>query len=297
MARMIRMDSISDYNRIRGVKTVHPLITVIDASTAERTPPGNYNFGLYCIFLKELKCGELKYGRSHYDYQEGTLVFLGPGQVVGVPEHGDKPKGWALLIHPDLIRGTSLGWEIGSYGFFSYEVNEALHISEDERKMVVEQFIKIRQELASTLDAHSKKIIIVNLELLLHYFTRFYDRQFITREHVNQGVVEKFEAMLAEYFTSDMPRSYGLPTVGYFAKALNLSPNYFGDLIKRETGTSPLERIQLKVIDLAKEKILDIDSSIAEVGYDLGFKYPQHFTRLFRQKTGITPKEYRLGLN
>lgn len=296
MADIYKIDSVSGYNKLRGVKTHHPLISVIDVSKVEKLPPGSYNFGVYSIFLKELNCGELRYGRGNYDYQEGTLVFLAPGQVIGVPENAPKPKGWALLFHPNLIKGTSLGKEIDNYHFFSYEVNEALHISEDEKTLILDQFKKIQKELENSIDHHSKKILVSSLELLLHYCTRFYDRQFITRDHINKGVLEKFEKLLNDYFKSARPHQIGFPTVNYFAQEINLSPNYFGDLVKKETGNSPLEHIQAKVIDLAKEKIFDLDKTIAEVAYDLGFKYPQHFTRLFKEKTGMTPKEYR-GLN
>jgi AraC-like DNA-binding protein len=220
-------------------------------------------------------------------------VFLAPGQVVGVPENAPKPKGWVLLFHPDLIKGSSLGKDIDQYRFFSYEINEALHVSEDERKLIIDQFKKIQQELESSIDHHSKKIIVSSLELLLHYCTRFYDRQFITRDHVNKGVLEKFEKLLLEYFKSPLPQQVGFPTVNYFAQKVNLSPNYFGDLVKKETGISPMEHIRAKVIDLAKERIFDVDKSIAEIAYDLGFKYPQHFTRLFKEKTGMTPIQYR----
>lgn len=293
MQEIIKIESVSIYNKLRSAKTYHPLITVIDVSEAKPMSAGHYMFGLYTIFLKELNCGELKYGRGHYDYQEGTLVFLAPGQVVGVPDNAPKPKGWALLFHPDLIKGSVLGNMIDQYHFFSYEVNEALHVSEDERSMIIDQFRKIQQELTASIDHHSKHILISHLALLLQYCTRFYDRQFITRDQVNKGVLERFEQLLNQYFKSDLPLEMGTPTVSYFAQQINLSPNYFGDLVKKETGLSPIEHIQNKMIDLAKERIFDIDKSIAEVGYELGFKYPQHFTRLFKEKTGMTPLQYR----
>lgn len=293
MAEIFKIETVSTYNKLRGAKTTHPLINVIDASKVEKTPQGTYNFGVYAIFLKELNCGELKYGRGNYDYQEGTLVFLAPGQVVGVPDNASKSKGWVLLFHPDLIKGSTLGKEIDQYRFFSYEINEALHVSEDERKLIIDQFKKIQQELESSIDYHSKKIIVSSLELFLHYCMRFYDRQFITRDHVNKGVLEKFEKLLTDYLKSSLPLEVGFPTVNYFAHKVNLSPNYFGDLIKKETGISPLEHIRTKVIDLAKERIFDVDKSIAQIAYELGFKYPQHFTRLFKEKTGMTPIQYR----
>lgn len=258
-------------------------------------PTGTYHVGLYSVFLKELNCGELKYGRSQYDYQEGTLVFIGPGQVIGVPERDpvERPKGWALIFHPDLIRGTALGKGIHRYGFFSYEVNEALHLSEREKSNVVDSLCKIQQELDASIDNHSQTILVASIDLLLSYCTRFYERQFITRDQVNKGVIERFDALLHGYFATGKALNDGFPTVSYFAGQLNLSPNYFGDLVKKETGLSPQEHIQSRIIDMAKEKVLDADRSISEVAYELGFKYPQHFTRLFKQKVGLSPNEYR----
>lgn len=295
MSTVQLINSVSAYNQLRGVTTLHPLVSVIDAATANPTPPGVYNFNFYGIFLKELKCGELRYGRGHYDYQEGTLVFLGPGQVIGVTPYDQpvSPKGWALLFHPDLVKGTHLGKVLHQYSFFSYAVNEALHLSEKEKRTIVELFEKIREELENAVDRHSKTILTSNLEVLLNYANRFYERQFITRDHVNKGIAEKFESLLHQYFHSDQPIEKGFPTVSHFAHALQLSTNYFGDLIKKETGLSPQEHIQAKMIDVAKERIFDFSQSIAQIGQGLGFKYPQHFTRIFRQKVGITPSEYR----
>jgi len=293
--KIVKIESVSQYNTMRGVPTLRPLITVIDLSKAKPMPAQIFNFGLYAIYLKELDCGELKYGRSHYDYQEGTLVFIAPGQVLGVQPKVEtfEPKGWALLFHPDLINGTSLGKQIHDYSFFSYDVNEALHVSEKEKQMVLDCFGKIQYELEQSIDKHSKTLIASNIELFLNYCTRFYDRQFFTRENVNKGTLEKFEELLNDFFSSEKPQTAGLPSVAYFANEMHLSANYFGDLIKKETGKSAQERIQSKVIDIAKERVFDIDKSINEIAYELGFKYPQHFTRLFKQKVGVTPNEYR----
>ena len=295
MEKIVKIESVSQYNTMRGVPTLRPLITVIDLSKAKPMPAQIFNFGLYAIYLKELDCGELKYGRSHYDYQEGTLVFIAPGQVLGVQPKVEtfEPKGWALLFHPDLINGTSLGKQIHDYSFFSYDVNEALHVSEKEKQMVLDCFGKIQYELEQSIDKHSKTLIASNIELFLNYCTRFYDRQFFTRENVNKGTLEKFEELLNDFFSSEKPQTAGLPSVAYFANEMHLSANYFGDLIKKETGKSAQERIQSKVIDIAKERVFDIDRSISEIAYELGFKYPQHFTRLFKQKVGVTPNEYR----
>ena len=298
MNEIVKLDTVAAYNAMRGVPILHPLVTVLDLSKANPMPAKTFNFGLYAVYLKEFKCGELKYGRNNYDYQEGTLVFIAPGQVVGVQPKTTtfEPKGWCLLFHPDLLKGTALGKHIHEYSCFSYDVNEALHLSDKERQMVLDCFAKIVYELEQAIDKHSKTLIASNIELFLNYCTRFYDRQFITRDNANKGILEKFEELLNGYFSSDKPTAIGLPSVTYCADALNLSPNYFGDLIKKETGKSAQEYIQNKIIDVAKERVFDLDKSVTEVAYNLGFKYPQHFTRLFKQKVGVSPNEYR-GLN
>ncbi|MBB2147975.1 helix-turn-helix domain-containing protein [Pedobacter gandavensis] len=295
MEEIIKLDSIAAYNRMRGVETLHPLITVIDLSKANPMAAQTFNFGLYAIYLKDLLCGELKYGRNNYDYQEGTLVFIAPGQVVGVQPNLKtfEPKGWALVFDPELIRGTALGKHISDYSFFSYDVNEALHLSEKERQIVLDCFGKIEYELRQSIDKHSRTLIASNIELFLNYCTRFYDRQFITRDTPHKGIIERFEDLLIGYYASDKPKNTGLPSVAYCAAELNLSSNYFGDLIKKETGKSAQEYIQSKVIDVAKERIFDLGKSISEVAYDLGFKYPQHFSRVFKQRVGLSPNEYR----
>lgn len=280
---------------MRGAETLHPLMNVLDYKKLRFLEPASYNFGFYCIFLKETKCGDLRYGKEIYDYQEESLVFVAPGQLLTVEKYlpGVKPKGKILIFHPDFLRGTALSRILNDYGFFSYASNEALHLSKKERKQIVNMFDTIEDELQQNLDKHSKTLVISHLQLLLNYSIRFYERQFITREHVNKGILERFEELMNGYFSSDKPQTSGLPTVSYCAEELNLSANYFGDLIKKETGFSAQEYIQTKVIDTAKERIFDIDKSISEVAYELGFKYPQHFTRLFKQKTGVTPNEYR----
>jgi AraC-like DNA-binding protein len=295
MKEIVQLDNVDSYNKMRGVKTQHPLITVIDLSTASAMPAKTFHFGMYAVFLKELHCGELKYGRKQYDYQDGTLVFIAPGQILGI-EPGVKtfaPKGWALLFHPDLLHGTSLAKQIREYTFFSYEVNEALHLSDNEKNIVLDCFKKIKTELEQRIDNHSKKLITSNLELFFNYCSRFYERQFITRENSNKGILEHLEHLLNAYLASDKPQESGIPTVSYFAKELHLSPNYFGDLLKKETGKSAQEFIHSKLIEVAKERIFDHNKSIAELAYELGFKYPQHFTRLFKQKVGISPHEFK----
>lgn len=295
MESIINFNSISDYNSFNNNETLHPLISIVDLSKADPRQQYKMNFGIYCVILKDVKCGDIKYGKNYYDYQEGTLVFFAPGQVVEVDSNGEfyQPIGKALIFHPDFIHGTSLGRHMDDYGFFSYNISEALHLSEKERKIILDCFSKIEYELQQSIDKHSKTLIASNIELFLNYCTRFYDRQFITRDTVHKGVLERFEDLLGSYFTSDKPRNEGLPSVAWCAEQLNLSANYFGDLVKKETGKSAQEYIQSKVIHVAKERIFDINKSVSEIAYDLGFKYPQHFTRLFKQRVGCTPVEYR----
>ncbi len=299
MNDMQRFETVNDYNVFNSNETLHPLVSVVDLSKAAPRQISSMYFGFYTVFLKEVKCGDLRYGKNTYDYQEGTLVFIGPGQVVTVENTGEiyQPKGHALVFHPDIIHGTNLGRHINDYSFFGYQSNEALHVSEREKKMVLDSFSKIGYELEHAIDKHSKRLIVSNIEILLNYCIRFYDRQFITRENIIKGTLEKFEEVLNNYFSSEKPQTIGLPSVAYCAGELNLSANYFGDLIKKETGTTAQEYIQAKLIDVAKERIFNIDKSISEVAYELGFKYPQHFTRLFKQKVGQSPNEYRSSMN
>lgn len=299
MEKIEKLSSITQFNSRRGQETLHPLVSVLDQSKSVKIQANKYISELYVIFLKDVKCEELSYGRNQYDYQDETLIFIAPGQVFGFNLPNEiwvQPSGWALVFHPDFIRGTALGRSIKEYGFFSYDVNEALHISTRERQIVLECFIKIKEELERGIDKYSKTLIVNNIELLLNYCVRFFDRQFITRENINKDILNRFEHLLNEYFESNMPKIDGLPSVAYCAEKMNLSANYFGDLVKKETGKSALEYIQSKMIDIAKEKVFDQSKSISEIAYEMGYKYPQHFTRLFKQKVGISPNEYR-GLN
>lgn len=295
MDTLRRFETISDYNNFNNNETRHPLVNVVDLSKAAPRQGSRMYFGFYTIFLKDVRCGDMVYGRHTYDYQEGTLVFLGPGQVAGINSNGEtyQPKGNALVFHPDLIHGTHLGRHIQDYSFFSYQSNEALHLSRRERDMVLDCLSKIDYELEHAIDKHSKRLIVSNIELFLNYCTRFYERQFITRTHVNSGVLERFEALLNTYFASDKPQTTGLPSVAYCADQLHLSANYFGDLIKKESGRTAQEYIQAKLIDVAKERMFDQSKSVSQIAYDLGFKYSQHFIRLFKQRVGQSPTEYR----
>lgn len=297
MEDIYRLETVSDYNSLVGVETKHPLVSVIDLSKTKSSNRSHTHlyFGIFAIYLKEAECGQLIYGRNSYDYQEGTLLFISPGQVVKIirNELSMERKGWVLLFHPDLIHGTSLGRSMPDYKFFSYDANEALHVSENEKKIFFECLSKISDEIEQRLDKYSKKFIVNNIQFLLDYCIRFYDRQFITRENINKGVIEKFAHLLNDYFKTDNAQINGLPSVNYFAVKLNLSSNYFGELMKKETGKTAQEYIQLKIIDLAKDRILVGEKSISEIAYELGFKYPQHFTRMFKKITGLSPNKFR----
>lgn len=299
MEDILIFDHISEYNAFNNNETMHPLVSVVDLGKADVRSLRKMRYDFCLVFLKKVKCGDLRYGLHNYDYEEGTLIFVSPGQVIG--ENGTeeyKPQGFALAFHPELLNGTNLAKKIKDYHFFSYAVNEALHLSEKERKIILDCFSKIEYELEQNMDKHSKQLIVSNIELFLNYCERFYDRQFITRDHVNKGILLKFEELLNQYFKSEFPQTLGIPTVSYCADQLHLSANYFGDLIKKETGKSPQEYIQNKLINEAKSILFDSEKSINEVAYDLGFKYPQHFSRFFKKTVGQSPVEFRtLGSN
>nr|WP_294874732.1 AraC family transcriptional regulator [uncultured Pedobacter sp.] len=290
-----RIDTVRQYNESMGVDTLHPLVSVVNFDEIPTYQYFRRYMGVYAVFLKYIKCGDMRYGCQPYDYEDGTLVFISPGQVYGIDSKGEiiKPSGKALVFHTDLIVGTHLGKHIKDYSFFSYGVNEALHLSKKERATINDCFEKISSEIDLNIDKHSKTLIVSNIELFLNYCMRFYDRQFLTRTNANNDFLVRFENLLSGYFKSDLTQNLGLPTVAWCAEQLHLSPNYFGDLIKKETGNTALDYIQSKLIDEAKIKIFDPFKSINNIADELGFKYQQHFTRLFKQRTGMTPNEYR----
>lgn len=293
---IIKLEQVQDYNRLLGVETLHPLVSMTDLSQLKSIKHCRKNFGFYCVFFKELDCGTILYGRSKYDYQEGTMLFISPGQIAGVDDGGEtlNPKGLVLMFHPDLLYGTPLARRMKDYSFFSYSSDEALHMSEREKAIVLNCFHEIRAELEHAVDKHTKQIIASNIETMLNHCMRFYERQFVTREISNRSVLDKFEDILRNYFDSDLPQSIGLPTVQYCADKVCLSPNYFGDLIKKETGKSAQEYIQLAVMEKVKERLMESDKTISEIAYDLGFNYPHHLNRMFKKVVGMTPNEYRL---
>lgn len=296
MGSIIKLETIQEYNQLLGAATLHPLVSITDFSKLKSIKHCRKNFGFYCVIYKELQCGTLQYGRSKYDYQDGTLVFISPGQVAGADDAGEtlNPKGIALMFHPDLLHGTPLARRMRDYTFFSYESNEALHMSERERQIILNCFNEIKEELEHAIDKHTKQIIASNIETLLNHCVRFYERQFITREIVNRDLLDNFEQILNSYYASEKPQTIGLPSVSYCAGQMHLSPNYFGDLIKRETGKSAQEYIQLTVMEKVKELLAESNKTISEIAYELGFKYPHHLSRIFKKVVGTTPNEYRL---
>ncbi len=295
---IIKLETVDQYNQLFGLETLHPLIAIVDLGKATRCPEKlSINYGVYALFLKQTRCGDIRYGRQLYDYQEGTVTSFAPGQIVHTQmEPGTRPQARGLLFHPDLIRGTSLGQEIKHYSFFSYNSNEALHLSEEEKGIFTDCLDKIQLELNHPIDKHSKRLIARNIELLLDYCMRFYERQFITRSAVNRDVLIRFEELLDDYYQQDLGQQQGLPTVKYFADKVCLSANYFGDLVKKETGKSPQEYIQDKIIDFSKELIATTNKTVSEIAYQLGFQYSQHFNRVFKKHVGATPNEYRRAL-
>lgn len=302
MDKILNLDSVDLYNKLYGLETLNPLVSVIDLNKATSSVDLiRFNYGIYALYLKLEKACDIKYGRQTYDYQEGTIVCFAPGQTAETNPTTDKVQvnAHGILFHPDLLRGTSLGKNIKKYTFFSYEVNEALHLSEEERSIVMDCLKIIRMELEHGVDKHSKTLLVNHIELLLNYCMRFYERQFITRGKTNRDVLTRFENLLDEYFESALAEQDGLPTVKYFADKLCLSSNYFGDMFKKETGKSPQEYIQEKVIELAKERISGTADTVSQIAYSLGFQYPQHFCRLFKKRVGYTPSEYRaqIGLS
>jgi len=291
----IKLDSIDAYNRLYGLTTYHPLVTVIDLKKAtKRFDRLRMDYGVFALFLKNGVNCSLKYGREYYDYQEGTVVCFSPGQVIDVDCTGEPlaPDVVGLMFHPDLFCGTPLAEKINKFGYFRYSQKEALHLSDREKAIFLDCLDKIREETEHPVDSHSADLISANIQVLLEYLRRFYDRQFITRHSVNSSVVVNFEKELDKIYSGNSPLTE-IPRVSYFADKANLTPGYFGDLIKRETGSSPQEIISLRIIAEAKRRLAATDNDISVIAYDLGFQYPQHFTRFFKRVTGQSPSAFR----
>ena len=298
MSEIINISSISELHELMGFeKPKHPLISLVDARSlhvGEEAIGKKTIYGFYMISLKDKSCG-VQYGRNSFDFNEGVMAFSAPGQVYTTTRainEGDI-EGWMLFFHPDLIRNTHLSNAIDEYSFFSYDVYEALHLSEDEEKTITEVVSNIKNEYEQRIDNHSQRVIVSNLDLLLSYCLRFYERQFNTRTSQSRDIVSKFEAGLKGYFNQRKALENGLPTIQEFAFDANLSQHYFSDLIKKETGRSPKDHINDYVVERAKNLLLGTEQSVSEIAYELGFNYPHYFTRLFKSKTGTTPQKFR----
>lgn len=292
---IITADTIQQYNQFFGVKTMHPQIGIIYFDRSENQPTHKMTFGFYALYLVRTVGITMDYGKTKYDFDDGTMICLAPGQTIGVHRMpgGPVPVAIGLMFHPDLLHGTALAKKMKQFTFFSYTSNEALHLSSDECAVIQNYMDSINRELEHPADKFSRQLFVSNIEVLLNYCMRFYERQFATRKDLNNDVLARFEQLLDEYWDSGEAKIHGLPTVKYFADKICLSPNYFGDLIKAATGKSALERIQSKIIELSKEAILNPRLNIKQIADMLGFQYPQHFLRFFKKRAGCTPKEYK----
>ncbi len=279
-------------------KPLHPLISVFqhaDPNLITDFEEKTFSMNLYMIGLKEGELGSFNYGRNSYDYDSGTMIFIRPNQIFS-PQNlqiSKDSQGWTLLFHPDLIRKSELGKSISQYSFFSYESHEALQISEKEKEFISQLKKTIELEYSQNIDKHTQDLIVVNLETILKYCKRYYSRQFYTRTNLHKDYIIKFEQFIEDYFASDELSSKGLPTVNQCGEALKMSGHYLSDLLKSETGKSAKEHIHLKLTEKAKNVLLTSNSTISEVAYALGFGYPNHFSKLFKANTGMSPSEYR----
>ncbi|WP_183560463.1 helix-turn-helix domain-containing protein [Mucilaginibacter sp. SP1R1] len=300
----LRIKSISEFHRLKKLpKPEHPLISVVNVATLKRgheTEPVNFVFDFYSISLKRNCNAKFKYGQQQYDFDEGTMFFISPNQIFGVePNKSDvsKQSGWMLLIHPDFLWNTSLAKKIKQCEYFDYSVHEALFLSEKEETIIAGVMQNIQQEYHSNIDKFSQNVIIAQLELLLTYSERFYERQFITRKISSHQLLTRLEAILSEYFNSEDLIKKGLPAVQDIAKELNVSPNYLSGLLKVLTGQSTQQHIHDRLIEKAKEKLSTTNLSVSEIAYELGFEHPQSFSKLFKTKTKLSPLEFRRSFN
>lgn len=291
----IQIYSIAEYAALLGFKEQHPLVTVIDLA---KMPPDNIGmkrFGFYCVLLKEYYNGKISYGRGHYEYKAGTMIFTAPGQSIGIDidVENNHPKGYLLMVHPDFLTGTALYRTINDYFFFAYDANEALQMTNTEKETILRLFRSIEEELAASDDRHTRNIVASYIETILNYCLRFYDRQFACKKTDDTNIISRLRMVLDEYYAKDDATAPGLPSVSYCARQVNLSPNYFGDLVKKETGHSAQHYIHTFIINKAKLHLTSTSMNVSEVAYHLGFHYPHHFSRLFKQLTGKTPREYK----
>lgn len=293
MAKILKVNKTSDYSAYLGQTDRHPLLTVIDYSEISPIHHSLNHYSVYGIFVQENNGLDLTYGCGKYDYRDGSLICVAPGQIGGKEDNGDTVSigGWALLFHPDLIHGTPLEKEIRNYTFFDYSVNEALHMNEKEHDIIVAILKRIRMEIDDPRDDFQNEILVSYISLLLKYCQRFYHRQFITRKLSNNDILSKFDRFLKNYFSDENLKGKGLPTVNICAEHLCMSTNYFSDLIKKMTGESPGRQIRRYIIRQIKNELAS-GLSVAEAAYKLGFEYPSHLSRMFKKETGMTPTDY-----
>lgn len=289
-------DSIQQVNDFYGVPTLHPMVSILhlDRAEAEEVTKYQVHYGIYAIWLKETKGCNLSYGRTPYEFDAQTVTSFEPGQMVTVEitHQSVRPRCVALLFHPDFLNRTQLGRNIQRYEFFSYSSTEALHLSDTEVDTFKQVLHMIEAELHHPIDNHTRELMVSNIELLLNYCLRFYDRQFVTREEINHSVVKQFDGLLKEYIRNKAEKE-GLPNVGYFADKCCLTAGYFGQLVKTETGRTAKDFINDRLLTTAKEFLNDDRLTVQQISSRLGFEYPQHFVRFFKHHTGMTPNEYR----
>lgn len=295
---ILHIESISQIHKAMGYTApAHPLITMLSVEemhAAEHIKPRGQRVSssLYSVFLKDGNCG-MQYGRNTYDFEEGVMGFTAPNQVFTNTGDQAYTTGWIMFFHPDLIRNTHLGESIHKYNFFSYDVHEALHLSDREQGIINDLVDKIRMEYEQNIDGHTQGLLVSQLELLLNYCLRFYERQFHTRKTHNVDTLAKVDKLLRNYYATKQQEAFGMPTIQYLADRVSLSPNYLSDLLKKETGRNAKEHINLFVVEKAKSLLVSTGQTVSEIAYDLGFNYPHYFSRMFKQHTGMSPKMYR----
>ena len=297
--QQIRLNSISELHKILGYDSPrHPLVTLVDFTkiySLQKYERIDLSLGFYCIALKSGRDCDIKYGRQTYDFAEGSLVFSSPNQVATIDfdPTAEQLDGWLLCFHEDLIRGSALGKSIHNHTYFDYASSEALHLSADEKTKITRLVETIQQEYSANLDTFSLKLIVSHLEVMLNYCERFYARQFITRHHVNSDVISQFEALLKSRLHDEELSVNGIPSVRLLASELAYTPNYLSDLLKKETGKTAQDHIYDQLISIAKHLLLQSNKQVSQIAYDLGYEYPEHFSRFFKGKLGLSPNAYR----
>lgn len=293
MPKILKVNTPADYCRYVGAECRHPLVGVIDYGKVSPVHSSLNSYGVYALFMHSNIPDGLMYGCGGYDYRSGTLICVAPGQIGGKEDNGEliNLDGWAILFHPEILKGTHLEKAIRKFSFFDYSVNEALHMSEEERDIVSELMRSIQREIDANDDAIQRNILVGYIDVMLNYCQRFYDRQFRTRRRDNTDILMRFDSLLTDYFEQNKQLAAGLPAVQYFAERLNMSANYFSDFIKRSTGDNAGNMIRNHIVRIAKNMLVS-SGNVSQVAYSLGFEYPQHFTRMFKRQTGMTPSQY-----